>query len=87
MTCLTDAWRPSLRAFLGVWEEAWQDRAAQEWKADRYRTWLYSQGASRDNAAEQALRVLAQGNQHRSFPWSSSATWLPDLQEEERTNP
>ena len=59
MTRLTDECRPSTRAFLGVWEEAWQGRAAQERKAERYRTWLCSQGASRDNAAERAVRMLA----------------------------
>lgn len=68
MTFLTDEYRPSTRAFSGVWEEAWQGRAAQERKAERYRTWLCSQGVSRDNAAERAVRMLAIGNQHQSFP-------------------
>ena len=62
MTHLTNAHQPSIPTFLGVWEEVWQDRADQERKAERYWTWLCSQGASRENAAEQVARVLAQGS-------------------------
>jgi hypothetical protein len=59
MTRLTNEYHHSTPAFLGVWEEAWQGQAEQEWKAARYRAWLCSQGASRDNAAGQAVRMLA----------------------------
>lgn len=71
---------------LRVWEEVWQGRAAQERKAERYQSWLCSQGASRDNAAERVIRVLAEGNQHRSFPPPSAASKLPDLPERERNS-
>jgi hypothetical protein len=83
MTHLTEKCRPSTGAFLGVWEEAWQGCAEQERKAERYRTWLCSQGASRDNAAERAVRALAQGNQHRSFLSPNAA---PTLSGEERSS-
>ena len=63
MTHLTNEQLPSTSAFLGVWEEVWQDQADQKRKAERYRTWLCSQGASRDNAAEQVVRMLTQGSQ------------------------
>jgi hypothetical protein len=86
MTHPTDQCRPSTLAFLGVWEEVWQNQADQKRKAERYWTWLCSQGASRDNAAERVVRVLAERNQHRSFPSSSAASKLPDLRERERNS-
>ncbi len=86
MTSLTDEYHHSTPAFLGVWEEVWQCRAEQQWKAERYWTWLCSQGASRDNAAERVVRVLAERNQHRSFPLPSAASKLPDLRERERNS-
>ena len=46
--------------YLGVWEEVWQLRAAESRKAERYRTWLRQQGASRDNAAERVVRWQAE---------------------------
>ena len=46
--------------YLGVWEEVWQLRAAESRKAERYRTWLRQQGASRDNAAERVVRWRAE---------------------------
>lgn len=48
------------REYLGVWEEVWQRRAAEAWKAERYRIWLRQQGASRDNAAERVVRWQAE---------------------------
>lgn len=85
MTRLTDEYHYSTPAFLGGWEEAWHGQAAQEQKAARYRTWLCSQGASRDAAAEQAVRVLAQeGHQFRPFPSPSAVSKLPGLQERAR---
>jgi hypothetical protein len=63
MTRLTNKDRSTARIFLGVWEEEWQGRAEQEQKAERYRTWLCSQGASRDRASEWAVRTLAKERQ------------------------
>ncbi len=51
--------RESSMEFLGVWEERWHERAALAWSTERYRIWLRSQGFSRDEAAEQAVRFLA----------------------------
>jgi hypothetical protein len=44
---------------LGVWEEHWHARAVLARNAERYRVWLRSQGFSRDEAAERAVRFLA----------------------------
>ena len=59
MTHLTNVYRPSTSTMIGVWEEAWQNRAVQERQAERYRVWLSSQGSSRERAAERAVRMLA----------------------------
>jgi hypothetical protein len=86
MTHLTEEGRPSTRTFLGVWEEAWQGRAEQERKVERYRTWLCSQGTSRGNAAERAVRVQAQGSQPRPFPSPQAAPMLPGLEKSEKSS-
>jgi hypothetical protein len=86
MTRLSDTYRASPHAFLGVWEEAWQGRAAQERKAERYRTWLCSQGASRDHAAARALLLLAHEHSHTVFPCSRIVSAPPGPQDGERTN-
>jgi hypothetical protein len=59
MTTCTDRDSHFPGEYLGVWEQAWQLRAAERWKAERYRIWLRQQGASRDNAAERVVRLLA----------------------------
>jgi hypothetical protein len=61
MPHLTNTYRSSTYTIVGVWEDAWQGRAVQERKAERYRVWLCSQGTSRDRAAELAVRMLAKG--------------------------
>src|SRR5690242_15582590 len=45
--------------FLGVWEEEWRTRAEIASQAERYRTWLRTQGRTRDEAAELTVRFLA----------------------------
>lgn len=45
--------------FLGVWEEEWRARATIASQAERYRTWLRTQGCTRDEAAALAMRFLA----------------------------
>ncbi len=45
--------------FLGVWEDIWRERAMRAHQAERYRQWLRTQGCSRDEAAELAVRFLA----------------------------
>lgn len=45
--------------FLGVWEEGWRARATIASQAERYRTWLRTQGCTRDEAAALAMRFLA----------------------------
>jgi hypothetical protein len=56
---LHDNLRETDQEFLGVWEEHWHERAALAWKVERYRAWLRSQGFSREEAAERAVRLLA----------------------------
>ena len=45
--------------FLGVWQEQWRARAMLARQAERYCTWLRTQGRSRDEAADLAVRFLA----------------------------
>ena len=45
--------------FLGVWEEEWRTRATIASQAERYRTWLRTQGCTRDEAAALTMRFLA----------------------------
>ena len=63
MTPFTDGDSSFSRAYLGVWERAWQLRAAESRKAERYCIWLRQQGASRDNAADRVVRWQAEQTQ------------------------
>ncbi len=65
MTTFTDGSSHFPRDYLGVWEKAWQLRAAEGRKAERYRTWLRHQGAARDAAAERMVRWQAVSPQPR----------------------
>jgi hypothetical protein len=66
MAHFTNEYSPSTSILIGVWEEAWQNRAVQERQAERYRVWLSSQGSSRERAAERAVRMLAKP--HKALP-------------------
>jgi hypothetical protein len=60
MTDLCERRHEGADEFLGVWEEVWYARARRANQAERYRSWLCQQGYSRDEAAEMALRFLAE---------------------------